>query len=354
MDGVRNIKSRLKGPMLRPKQPSPSPPVGKRGDRNSGGNDELAWSEPGEGSPPPLPSDGPPLPGPRGAAARAAQAKPLRYSNDESPPKQDEEGRSSHELTSVVVPARGEKPCEFISAEVEISTRAILLTGVRRFVSVKLESFGNVGMVYAAGPKSVLIHFKDIEVVRVEDRSVVALTLASEKYDVLIRHQSEAVNLAKQVGKWVEFVTARPLREILQYGAATDRGAQGKGFGWTSMRLKRSPSTAHESEREPAEDEEMELPEMGNESMQFESGAVDEVYVSQTGAVRDRDHLATDEDDATTTLILEMMDFGIEEEPAPPEQWTPPGGAGVTVCSNCSELFGSSHVSCPYCGEQPL
>jgi hypothetical protein len=253
-----------------------------------------------------------------------------------------------------VVPARGEKPCEFISAEVEISTRAILLTGVRRFVSVKLESFGNVGMVYAAGPKSVLIHFKDIEVVRVEDRSVVALTLASEKHDMLIRHQSEAVNLAKQVGKWVEFVTARPLREILQYGPATDKGPQGKGFGWTSMRLKRSPSTAQESEPEPAADEEMELPEMGNESMQFESGAVDEVYVSQTGAVRD--YVATDEDDATTTLILEMMEFEADEEepPPPPQQWTPSGGAGVTVCSNCSELFGSSHASCPYCGEEPL
>ena len=107
------------------------------------------------------------------------------------------------------------RPSRRISAEIDVSTRAIML-------SARIFSNGHhlqqreddTGVEYTLGSKQVVIEFSNVRHIKIEDTSVFTIVMANSS-DLVVRCKDGCMSLVYDFAKWISFTQARVLDDII-------------------------------------------------------------------------------------------------------------------------------------------
>lgn len=293
-------------------------------------------------------------------------------------------------------PAILDRPTREIIADVEISTKAILLSA-RLYVKVHFEQEGDRGVLYSGAQRRALIEFSRIKCVRVDNPTVFALEMDDDS-ELSVRVREGSLSLVQDFAKWVSFVSGRPIGSVLRMDAPS--ASSSSPYATISraggFQARKQFLSKQEAEPDNVTTSEFEVPEMEYESLQFAVAGPDEVVVTEQGTITPMerkqilDHLANDPDcDESTTLIVEalMLDelqeevdvsyhsapFALEDleelhggdttvtdltdeqiaelQKLDQEARLADGPVAVVVCPECGEVVPADVPECSACGE---
>ena len=205
-------------------------------------------------------------------------------------------------------PALTSAPTRAIAADVEVSTRAILSKLSIYFKGHRLQQMADdSGIWHGVGSKRVEIRFTSIRVLRITDVNLFDIVMIDglNASDLLVRVKDGCMLLVHNLAKWISFSQSRPLDDIIVMAGKSNSNHLPEIFGESQNDDKDYTETLNT--------EDFVVPEYENESMTFQSTAVEnDLFVSVGGSVFDRTRMIeelAELDDESTTLILNHLNL---------------------------------------------